>query len=897
MSISASLPSASAAGDLAPILDALPDGVAVLEADGRYVYCNEALRRYLGLPLETVERGLTLHDVTREWESRGDVVAVEGRRLTVEERVARALDRRGFRGERRMPDGSWIESTFRPLPGGRTLCVYRDVTESKTREAALERARDQEAVAGRLLETVLGAITDGITLIEPDGRMAYVNDAVWRMIDVSREDLPQPLMLHDLVAQQERIGDHVIVEGRRLSVEERVARVLSGGRLVFERRMPTDQHIEFSFLPLPDGRILGLYRDFSELKKRETELARTRDELAAAQQLTGDVLRGLPMSVSVFDSDRQLVYTNGRIGAKSLALGSAPPPPTIRLDDIVRAQMANGDHLYDEAGRPLTFEERIARVLDPNGSFSERQLPNGRFLRFSFAPLDRGYTLALVQDVTEDRQRAVELERARDAAEAANQAKSTFLATISHEIRTPMNGVIGTTELLERELLSERQKRLVRTVRTSATALMRIIDDVLDFSKIEAGRMELENAPFRLRAVVEGTCETLSVQAERKGLALRTLVASGTPDLVAGDATRLRQILFNLVGNAIKFTDRGEVRVSVEGRAAAGRVRLALAVSDSGIGMSDEQRLRLFQPFSQADSSTTRRYGGTGLGLSIVRRLAELMGGGVAVDSAPGNGSTFTVTLDLALAELPAADIAPPPAALASAIAGQVLAVDDYPMNLEVLSGQLEVLGVPLVTATDGLDALAKWRETPFALVLTDIHMPDMDGFELTRHIRAEEALGGAGRHTPIIALTANALKGEADRCAAAGMDGYLTKPLTLDRLRAEIERWLGAPAAEPAEPAIDRGVVGQLFGENPAMIDRVLTRFRAAGATLVADIAAAAADPSALLDLAHKLKGAARAAGATRLGDLAGRLEQSGDAEDVAPLVAEWQRVQDALP
>jgi signal transduction histidine kinase len=247
-------------------------------------------------------------------------------------------------------------------------------------------------------------------------------------------------------------------------------------------------------------------------------------------------------------------------------------------------------------------------------------------------------------------------ERARDAADAArreaesaNQAKSTFLATMSHEIRTPMNGVLGSAELLEREALSERQRRLVGTIRTSATALLRIIDDVLDFSKIEAGRMELEQAPFGLRGLVEGTVETLRVQAQRKGLELTAAVAADSPDGLVGDATRVRQILFNLIGNAIKFTETGGVRVTAAARAEGGTAELELSVSDSGIGMSGEQVVRLFQPFAQADSSTTRRFGGTGLGLSIVRRLAQLMGGDVSVTSALGTGSTFTATLTVDL--------------------------------------------------------------------------------------------------------------------------------------------------------------------------------------------------------------------------------------------------------
>jgi PAS domain S-box-containing protein len=888
--------------EMATVLDAMTDGIGVLDADGRVAYMNKAVVEIFGLDSQAIRPGTSIHDIVRAQEEAGDIVVVEGRRLTVEERVARMCDPKGCRFERRIPSGRYIEFTFRPLGEGRTLGVYRDITELKQRQLELERARDEVADTQRLMNTILDGMTDGAVLFDANHRLVYINRALQDPLRNAK--LQAGMTIEETVRARLTAGDVTDGDGTELTVQERVARILDPQGSRFERRMPSGRYVEFSFRQVGDGRTLGFLRDVTELKLRQIELERARDEVASAQRLMSEVLRGLPLGVSVFDRDHRIIYGNGRLRASELGLPKIRNRMGMTLEEIVRAQMEAGDHHYDENGRPLTFEERVARVFDPRGSHSERQLPSGRYLEWSFAPLADGYTLALVRDVTETRQRQREVEQARDAAEAANQAKSTFLATISHEIRTPMNGVIGTAELLEREALSERQRRLVRTVRTSAAALLRIIDDVLDFSKIEAGRMELEEAPFHLRALVEGTAETLSVQAERKGLAIRTLIEPDTPELLSGDATRIRQILFNLLGNAIKFTEVGEIRVLARTLShTSGRVRLALSVADSGIGMTDEQRARLFQPFSQADNSTTRRYGGTGLGLSIVRRLAQLMGGDASVESRPGVGSTFTVTLDLALADRPAVEYAPQTQTRSGGVIGTVLAVDDYPINLEVLKGQLELLDVPVVTADDGLDALAKWRERPYALVLTDIHMPDMDGFELTRQIRAEEALTGLGQRTPIVALTANALKGEADRCLAAGMDGYLTKPLTLQKLRETLERWMGdadrqtptASGAPSAEDAIDRGVVAELFGDNQAMIDRMLAQFVVAGAKLLANIEEAR-ESRHRADLAHQLKGAARAAGAIRLGDLADALERSGLSADVAAVAADGRRVEATL-
>ena len=889
---------------MSDILKGLPLGVTVFDPDRRLIYTNrEFSAQSLGLKAEALPDPVRLDDIIRAQINVGDhLYAADGTPLTLEQRLALCLDPKGSRSDRLLPSGRHVEFAFKPVGEGNTMAIVRDVTDLRRRQAELERARDDLDAAHKLTTTILESMTDGFSLFLADGRVALMNNIVRHEFGISEEQA-RNLTIEEVVRMQIAAGDRVVVDGQELSVKERIARVLDPAGCKFERTMPSGTHVEFIFRPVGDGRTLGIYRNITELKRRQIEIELERDRTAAARKLMSTVLDGMTDGVALFDAERRLaLFSRGArkiFGFPSESFGQGK-----KIVDLLQAEVDAGDVMIMD-GKVLSIEDRMNLIFDPNGSRFERELQGGRHIEYTHIPLKDGSTLALYRNITELKRRQSELELARDAAEAANQAKSTFLATISHEIRTPMNGVIGTAELLEREPLDERQKRLVRTVRTSAAALLRIIDDVLDFSKIEAGRMELEEAPFQLRAVVEGISETLSVQAESRGLAVSTLIEPGTPDRLRGDATRVRQILFNLIGNAIKFTEVGEIRVQVRTVSETNeRVRLALSVADTGIGLTEEQASRLFQPFSQADSSTTRRFGGTGLGLSIVRRLAELMGGGVTVESTPGRGSTFTVTLDLARAEGSVVEDVPKSAPSVEIADGRVLAIDDYPINLEVLTGQLEILGVAVDTAADGIEGLTKWRTQVYSLILTDIHMPDMDGFELTRQIRAEEATNATGRHTPIVALTANALKGEAEKCLAAGMDGYLTKPLTLDRLREAVERWMRAPDANspgdgsgaPDEP-IDRSVVTQMFGENQVMIDRVLRRFRSAGGAVVAEIEAAADDAGRLTDLAHKLKGAARAAGALRLGDLAAALEQSGSSSDAAAVLAEWSRVVRTLP
>jgi len=469
-----------------------------------------------------------------------------------------------------------------------------------------------------------------------------------------------------------------------------------------------------------------------------------------------------------------------------------------------------------------TADEHVAQQFSlftqADGSQQVRQRPDGTWVERCFRLVPDGSRLVVVRDITELKQRETELARERDAAEAAraeaeaaNQAKSTFLATMSHEIRTPMNGVLGMLEVLEHQGLNEAQRATLAVMRESAGALLHIIDDILDFSKIEAGRMRLEATAFSLAELATGAMQTFRRQAAVKRLSMGMTLDPDARDALLGDPVRVRQILLNLLANAVKFTECGGVELHA-GTAPLGdgRQRLTLRVTDTGIGMDEAQLARLFQPFAQGDSSTTRRFGGTGLRLSIVRRLAQLMDGDVSVRSVPGKGSVFSVTLALRAAGGETPRRSAGARAEASAVqGGRVLVVDDNAVNREVLLAQLGVFGLAADAAVDGSEALGLWQPGQYAAVLADVHMPGMDGYRLTAAIRLREAELAAAR-TPIIAVTANAMRGEAERCLAAGMDDYIAKPVTIARLRGVLQRWL--PLAPPSD-AEARQALGSMAG------------------------------------------------------------------------------------
>jgi signal transduction histidine kinase/BarA-like signal transduction histidine kinase len=518
------------------------------------------------------------------------------------------------------------------------------------------------------------------------------------------------------------------------------------------------------------------FRSRSVRETMERQVQESREMLWSAVDSVDEAL-------VIYDKDDRLAYCNEQYRAHHRG-SAAMLVPGRRFEEIVRSGAEQGHYPEAEGRLDEWVAERLEAHLSGNAD-SIQKTAGGRWLRIVERLTPDGFRVGFRVDITE-------LYEAKAAAEEANRAKSDFLANMSHEIRTPMNGILGMTEVLLDSPLSREQRDYLSVVKASGDSLLTIINDILDFSKIEAGRLELEAIAFELEKTMASAISAQQTQIAAKGLAIETQIDADLPRAIVGDPVRLGQVITNLLGNAVKFTETGKITVGLRriGSIDAISVHLELSVTDTGIGIAQDKLASIFKPFVQSDSSVTRNFGGTGLGLTISSQLVQRMGGTLRVDSALGQGSRFFFDFTAAIADQSPSPLSEPPASAEPPPIRPlaILLVEDNKINQRLMLAILSKSGHRVTIAANGFEALDRLAEQTFDVALMDVQMPELDGLETTRRIREREAVDGT--HLPIIALTASALVGDKDSCTAAGMDDYLTKPVQRRELMQLLERW-----------------------------------------------------------------------------------------------------------
>jgi PAS domain S-box-containing protein len=779
----------------------------------------------------------------------------------------------------------------------------RSATEAA--EAANHAAREAAAMRDhyRLLADYS---TDMICRIGPDGLRQYVSPASRPLLGYEPEELvgrlPADLQHPDDSA---RIMDHL-----RLAIEARDA---GSSTVTYRMRRKDDRYVWVEAT-------LQILRD--EATGEPTELITTVRDISGrmdAEARLRDAIESIDDGFILWDDAWRLIMCNGRYRAL-YQLSVHGPMPGMLMRDLLIEEARAGQH--GPVQEPGAFAEAGLEAMRREGDAVEYQLADGRWILYRNRRMATGGWVGIRTDITAQKRRerelaesearleqqatslaalATDLTSAKAEAENANRLKSEFLATMSHEIRTPMNGIIGMNALLLDTPLAAKQRQFAEAVRFSADALMVIINDILDVSKLEAGRVELEEIEFDFGRTVDDAVELMTPRAQEKGLSIEAIVAAGARQPLRGDPNRLRQVLLNLLSNAIKFTERGHVAISVDAETSGSdRMALRVEVRDTGIGVSDADKPKLFQKFQQADGSITRRFGGTGLGLNISAQLLNLMNGRIGIADRPGGGSIFWFELSLQMgSHRPGSangnrpDVTPIADRLMRG-SGHILLAEDNAINRDLATVILETHGYDVTIAEDGLEAVAAAARGGYDLILMDVQMPNLDGFGATRRIRALDGPAGA---VPIVAMTANAMTSDRKLCLDAGMVDYVSKPISTKGFLATVALWIAprelALAATDSvddtrlselEALLPRERMAQLVAAFVDSRDGSLRRLRHS---------AAVTDLNELKAEAHVLTATAGNLGARRLQRAAERLHAAciaGALDSIESLLAELE-------